>query len=693
MKLKDFAIQRLREHYVKISTLKWDDSETGLEIQGIVTGGNISVNGNSAIRRSGSLSCVVDKKTLNPNITDINNEIAIDKRIKIEIGLKASENITNEDNEVLYAPDANNIVWFPQGIFIITGASVQHNTNNITMSINFKDKMALLNGESGGTFSMGITHSPLYDIDEQGKTTKDAVLFRELIKTLVKDYGQIPEDLIDISFDDTVSSTPIYNNENEQIGSKDRIKNLVRWTGSYPIYGYQLPQPETEDDIMPTPQTYRLTTVVPTVSIYDTYTFGDTIGYQYTDFVYPTESELTSNAGETIVSVLDKIKNVLGNYEYFFDIDGKFHFQPIDNLLFKGSDSIDIIGAIKDSQDISLRYQGSDDISYDFNDNEIVTAFNNTPQWVNIKNDISVWGMRSDDKSPIQYHLVIDDKPSFDKKLYTGMFYQDPYDVTIWRLRPKGERKQSTDLELEFEISDYRTWIYYNYVHNGIYHPDGKELQEFWPKIYDLALIQKNSSDTWEITGSGGFKLLNYEDPKIFLNSMPYYYEIMDKIQIEGETAQTIEALEQIKVSKIGRRTKSINDKSVNILFSIDPPDLAYVEAGRAKQTKQEREEAVNQGLFIQLTNNFTKHIALGSALNSAYETMRAMLNEVINYNESVSITCLPIYHIEPNTRITAQDSDAGLNNKTSFIVNSYSIPLASNGTMTLQCTKDINKL
>jgi hypothetical protein len=36
--------------------------------------------------------------------------------------------------------------------------------------------------------------------------------------------------------------------------------------------------------------------------------------------------ELVSSIGETITSILDKIKNMLGEYEYFYDLDGRFIF-------------------------------------------------------------------------------------------------------------------------------------------------------------------------------------------------------------------------------------------------------------------------------------------------------------------------------------------------------------------------------
>ena len=52
--------------------------------------------------------------------------------------------------------------------------------------------------------------------------------------------------------------------------------------------------------------------------------YGETAGYRQTDLVYP--GELISNIGETLISILDKIVNMLGDFEYFYDIDGKFIF-------------------------------------------------------------------------------------------------------------------------------------------------------------------------------------------------------------------------------------------------------------------------------------------------------------------------------------------------------------------------------
>ena len=49
------------------------------------------------------------------------------------------------------------------------------------------------------------------------------------------------------------------------------------------------------------------------------------------NFYYP--GDLIGNAGDTVVSILDKIKNTLGNFEYFYDLNGHFRFQEIKNYL------------------------------------------------------------------------------------------------------------------------------------------------------------------------------------------------------------------------------------------------------------------------------------------------------------------------------------------------------------------------
>ena len=48
-------------------------------------------------------------------------------------------------------------------------------------------------------------------------------------------------------------------------------------------------------------------------------------GYRICDIIYP--YDLIASPGEALTSVLDKLVKMLGNFEYFYDVDGRFIFQ------------------------------------------------------------------------------------------------------------------------------------------------------------------------------------------------------------------------------------------------------------------------------------------------------------------------------------------------------------------------------
>ena len=126
--------QALHYAYITSENLVGENNEIK-EIQGLVTGGNININGDSALRRSGSLQMIVNPEYA--NILDIANIISYSKQIRISIGIQEHES-TKENKTDL-------------GVFVITHASVVEDSSGIKVSVTIKDRMALLNGEIGGT--------------------------------------------------------------------------------------------------------------------------------------------------------------------------------------------------------------------------------------------------------------------------------------------------------------------------------------------------------------------------------------------------------------------------------------------------------------------------------------------------------------------------------------------------------------
>jgi len=70
----------------------------------------------------------------------------------------------------------------------------------------------------------------------------------------------------------------------------------------------------------------------------------------------------------------------------------------------------------------------------------------------------------------------------------------------------------------------------------------------------------------------------------------------------------------------------------------------------------------------------------------SAKEEIDVLLYNHSYTTESVTITCIPIYYLQPNTRITVHDDKTGIYGE--YIISKMNIPLSYNGTMSINATK-----
>ena len=384
--------QRFRKQYIKLILLDWNENPID-EIQGYSTSGTLSINGDSACRQTCNVSMYVPNEEY--KITDINNLISINKKIYLEVGI---------ENEQLEYPE-HKVIWFPQGLFCITSCSLTHSSNGRTLSLQLRDKMCLLDGSCGGTIPASTQFDEYETIDENGEWIIEKPVIEQIIRELVHHFGgEQPGKII-------ISDIPA------------RIKAAMKWIGDTPLYKYYDEATETN------PASYGMTTdlsVAQSHSGYETFEYGEDVGFIYTDFTYP--SELIANAGDTVTTILDKIKNTLGtNYEYFYDADGNFIFREKRNFLNTTQATIELEN-MKNNDYVVDMTKGK--TVYNFDNSPIVSSFASTPKYSEIKNDFIVWGIRKSDNGvdlPIRYHLAIDEKPKTGN-IYSVYFYTDPDD-------------------------------------------------------------------------------------------------------------------------------------------------------------------------------------------------------------------------------------------------------------------------
>ena len=163
----------------------------------------------------------------------------------------------------------------------------------------------------------------------------------------------------------------------------------------------------------------------------------DDCGYRITDLTYTPEDGLTCTVGEALSSILDKIKNMLGDFEYFYNLQGQFVFQrkPASiNVNLSAVHNIDLQNLYVDAAALLNR------VEYDFTDNYLISAINLNPALNNIKNDFAIQGQRTTASGatiPIRLRYAIDKKPKYYKAIDGTIYMSKEY-------YKNSENKQTT---------------------------------------------------------------------------------------------------------------------------------------------------------------------------------------------------------------------------------------------------------
>lgn len=626
----DFLTQldklHMRVQYAKIILLSFKDEEPIKEIQGSITSGNLSVNGSSAIRRTINLTMLASID--NSNLEDIDNEISINKKIKVLIGY---------DNPLKSYKNYGDIIWFPCGLFVLSSANISRSTSGWNISITGKDKMCLLDGTAGGTLPASITfHESLVQLDNGDIEIQYPTIFQIIYEAVNHWGGEAIENIIITDID-------------------DEIKMLVRYMGDKPVYfsnDYQSLSFEAQEDYP------------------HMFSYGQDAGYKYTDFTYP--GELVLNAGDTVVTLLDKIVSTLGNYEYFYNIDGKFVFQEIKNYLNTGSPLLEL------SPEDYVRSYNNAKFLYSLTDLDTTTAITRNPKYDNVKNDFYVWGKRKTSTGievSIRYHLAIDDKPDIDlamqnmwevkdKKSNLIVRYDfntlddysvDDYTVTLVGTPCDEWREELYRRALNAQVSNS---VYDNYYDS--------ELIAEWRNLYNP--MNKN----WDAT--------NHWNPDVFNDpgSINFWLDFID----------TSSALGKYSIKNIGRRTKVVNNNDIKTVYNSEVPDVVFIEG--LDQDLIVKYQGIGQRFFI-LTNEYYDMFSISTTGTSCFDQIREMMYQNLCYNTTISLTCLPKYYIEPNNIIRVEDKDSNIYGN--YQITQYSLPLTYNGTMSITATEVLTRV
>lgn len=496
--LKRLDNEKQRETFAKIIALDWDENPLE-EITGKVTQGSTSIDGSSAVRRTCSVSLVAEELNIHDYYWGLNT------KFKLLVGLRNNIDSRYDD-----------IIWFPLGMYVISSFSTAQSTNNYTVSLQGKDKMCLLNGELGGIVnSLTWDFGSMDEISADGTITNKKILLKEIIIEAVHEFAKEPYHNIIVNDLDT------FGVELMEYRGKDPMYLLVDQStlevkqmtldGSVSYNYYKREKSEEWSRGPITLDTIEKTQGDKTVGFdglsdaaYDTGTdrlsvetnhilvsssndnstvaysvikaeYGATIGYRVTDLTYA--GDLIAQVGNPITTaVLDKIKSMLGEFEYFYDIDGRFIFQKKKTYIsstYSGAQKND------DGEQWFSNVAESSALTYYFEDAQIVTSFNNQPNLANLRNDFSIWGTRksvSGNEIPVHMRYAIDRKPQ----------YYTTYDGSVtYTTRTKEQ------VEWDMKQGYVNVAVGYQKIPNPVFVEGKRALSEDWWDARDWAEYYK----------------------------------------------------------------------------------------------------------------------------------------------------------------------------------------------------------
>lgn len=769
--------------YARITALQFNESPIEY-IEGRVTGGSINIDGASAIRRTCSLTMVAQDFDYNDYYWGLNT------KFKLEVGL---ENLVDSTY-----PD---IIWFNQGIYLITSFNTSRSTNNFTISINGKDKMCLLNGEVSGSLESSVDFGTIEEESADGVWTIRKIPIPEIIRNAVHVYAGEPYWNIVINDLDTYGlelleyryNIPmyLYRRPNSIV-----FDNVIIENNSSVFYiedgngGYKDVKLKDLDynhlDLLvdtltgsPTPQyVYDKVDNEYIPYVFAKIEYGQTAGYRVTDLTYA--GDLIANIGESLTSVLDKIKNMLVEFEYFYDLDGRFVFQK--KRSFINTLWTPISTDEQGNYVVMENLMTASATAYTFSGGELITAFNNNPNLLNMRNDYSIWGQRtgvSGAAIPVHMRYAIDNKP----KKYTQITVDDlesklvidNYNLkhgTTLTGRSSSEVTTFTAEEYDWREIVYQMALdYYKYnilddfelrlIKANPEYPTGQtgyepyyiDMQGFWRQLYNPSLqsdIRKAEDDIKsleQITIDLSKEIADLEmriselnqkllDDTISEDEYSEMVENKEKLRIKRdrlgvtetnlaslneqledlksdienyyqdgdrkywnrdvfESPETINfwfdfldtpgELQQFNVKTVGSRSKAINDSTVKSIYFRETPSVIFT-------NNISEEDWLTGYKYIQVPEaNMESMFTISAQGKSAKNRLDELIYQHGYCIESATINAIPVYYLEPNTRIYLHDEETNLDGD--YIISKITLPLSYNGTMSITATKAAESL
>lgn len=736
---------RHKEVYAKVITLSVD-GEPIAEITGNVTGGTVNIDGSSAVRRTCNLTLV----TNNIQVNDL--DWALRTKFKLSIGLKNV--IDPQYDDIIWFPLGEYVLTSFSSTLNGSGFSMSISGKDKMCLLNGEVGGALFASHDFGTIytykndgTIVKDKIPIYEIIREAvhvyaQEPYSKIIINDLDTCGVELLDYIGHKTIMYVFEQRLSNDGIWTSQIAFSGTPIGLTLEHIWEKNN----------QRTDDFYTDADGNLIEEINAKIHfckrVDPDHDLSTTVGYRSVNLTY--NDDLIVDIGGTITSMLDKLVKMLGEFEYFYDTNGNFIFQR-KKIYFNASWNNAITNEDETYYDTVANSSAN---VYSFMSGYLIESFQNKPQMNAIRNDFAVWGKRinsSGKELPIHLRYAIDVKPQMYYSLTEGkLFIADtysfvnsqgeiitgPYDwrELIYQMAKdnlnKGYQDKVNNIDYINELIDTledgseekdellqlkeiwqneHTEIGFNTGYDAYY----ADMLAFWPQLYrtnnhinymynddgtialndngepiysesDLTMAEWNkwqenfywNPDLFTVdVDENGNRTIAFKNPEQLI----FWIDFLDNNEYS--------ALYQYSVPVIGRRAKTVNDDQVKAIYFRDTPNLLFVNEDYEDVPGEEKLAYVR----INIVPPYSNYLKRSSQGKSAKEVLDNMVYENTYFQESITFSSIPVYYLEPNTRIQVQDNSTGIDGE--YLIKSLSISLAYNGMMSINATRVADRI
>ena len=202
--------------------------------------------------------------------------------------------------------------------------------------------------------------------------------------------------------------------------------------------------------------------------------------------------------------------------------------------------------------------------------------------------------------------------------------------------------------------------------------------REYEPIQYFKEVYQYDYSETYDKNDPKyrWWNVLVKDSPE----SLIFWFDFLDRPYSE---------MGKYGVKQVMDRSKAENNSNASAICFRDALNLVYYYSDTPERLVKGAMTAEYD--IYKMSKGFRKYFKLSNANKSCKDILDNWLYAHTWANESITITTVPIYTLQPNNRINIDDDNTLINGE--YVINSISIPLTYNGLSTVQCTKIVSNL